>query len=539
METSEPESAQHPGIPSPADSACNHRLASIIFLGALLALHIFLTAGQWSQTFVDGSDHRVHDNALFLRHAAHSNDDTLPDWRKIFGVADYSFDETGAPVTVGHYGKHGILAPSLFRIWAGILGYKEWVIHVFALLGSWLACVAVFLLLRVHRIPFLHSVLSTLVFATIPVRVMYADVWKYEHWSELCILVISLMYSFASQRKWASFLLPIAILLAFHVDYPVYLFVAALLGWHWLRSGKSLPPREVWIWGIAGAVGLGMTVLIQGTLGFSTHSATENMTFRMAGDLESISLLDQLGRQWMQLLANFGPILVLILLSGLCFSVWNPAWRRHPLNRFALMITLATLTWCLVFRNHIWMHHYAQWFFGLAAVLYLAAFLDFVERKIAIASTPSRAWVITPLVIAIVIQAGDGYQLYHRPVQSTLTAADMELLRESDRRLIRLSPEVSGPEIWWNDPAFRYALDPVIHDKSYGFHARLQPNLRMDLQRDAVVVLLNERARAAFRKFSGQYRFIPVRELGRSDHFALLEIRLAPEKPSDPDLKTE
>ena len=56
-----------------------------------------------SEPLIDGRLHTDFDTAAFLLRAFHSNDGAIVDWRKVFGVATYLYDDENKPIALDLY----------------------------------------------------------------------------------------------------------------------------------------------------------------------------------------------------------------------------------------------------------------------------------------------------------------------------------------------------------------------------------------------------------------------------------------------------
>ena len=155
----------------------------------LAAVVIASTGPGWSGRLLDAHLHVNCDTANFLRRAVHSADPHVPDWRTVFGVSRFGYAIEGGPVPTSrqHYGNHGVLQPMLVTAWVRLLGPGEATIRSLHAILTVAAVLLLYGIVRVRISP-LWATLVCGVFLAVPIRVLYADAFKYESGSELAIL---------------------------------------------------------------------------------------------------------------------------------------------------------------------------------------------------------------------------------------------------------------------------------------------------------------------------------------------------------------
>ena len=491
---------QRSGEADPPESTGKHAMGEhrllqpqLLFgLGFAILAQILWSAPRLAEPLVDGMAHVDFDNAIFMRHVAHSLDSKLPDARKVFGVASYVYDEEAEPVRVDHYSHHGVLAPFLLTNFSRLVGNSETTVRSFTLAVSLVTTVALGLLIYSELQSPVIATVFALLHAMLPLRATYLDQWKYEIGVE-CVAIICLAflsyyrrggYTLAKYGFLASFAL------LFHTDYAAFLIAGML----WLSLAIEAHRESDWSLAaaaaIAGITGFVSTAAIQYSLGFDLHEIRNTFLTRTEGGLEGVPLQDVIGRQLLHIDFNYGSAVMLVMISALLYSLMNHQRDRNLCATAGRIFFVTGGLWLLVLRDHSHIHHYAQWWFGSAMVLATAGGIaEFCYANPDSVPTMKRVAIPTgaALLLIVAITSYSSNKSFHEP--SFGTEDDIAMIRTSDRPLVVLSNGLSGPVGWWTGPVIKTYTDPVFSNRKN--QVSVVPNLRGIDFKNRTVVLLN------------------------------------------------
>lgn len=197
----------------------------------------------------------------------HGLDDTIPDARKIFGLATYTYNERNQPVGIEHYSHHGVIMPTALRAWVGLFGPTEATVRSFVLILSLCATVLMYAtlarVLRDARIAFLPGLL----YVFLPIKLTYLDQMKYEVGAELGLLLC--LYALARRPTGAGILFPVAFILLFQTDFAAFAATFLIVVHLFIAGGRTAGKRFAIHAALAGANGRAITMSLQYALGFS------------------------------------------------------------------------------------------------------------------------------------------------------------------------------------------------------------------------------------------------------------------------------
>jgi hypothetical protein len=123
--------------------------------------------------------------------------------------------------------------------------------------------------------------------------------------------------------------------------------------------------------------------------------------------------------------------------------------------------------WMLVLKNHSHIHHFAQWWFGIACVMAIAgSVLEF--RQIPSEMLKKLRFLYVPATVVFVAILGvTGFtsnQSFHSPSFGTIE--DIEVIRLLDLPIVVLNDGSSGPVQWWSGPVIRTYTDPIVSSQN-------------------------------------------------------------------------
>jgi len=433
---------------------------SLIILLVVLAVQVGIAMPFFFLPHARGMHHIEYANARYLLLSVHSNDDTLADWRKFFGTAKYQYDDTNRPTGISYYSHHGMLKPTLTRLAVQLFGPHEVVVRSLCLLFN-LACTALlFAFLVIHlRDPWLCGGIA-LVYITLPLKFTYVDTWKYESAAELFMLTGLVTVSLAGSNRTMRVLYWVSMALMFHTDYPAYLMAGMILG-YLLLTRQNEGNWQLFIEGMAACfVGLVTTAAIQFSLGFGEDILTA-IKGRIGGQLESIPLLQQARIQLIALFKNLGYVGSLIGIVALIYWSVHRSWKE-PVAFAGLAFFSINLAWCLIFRNHVLIHHYAQWFFlPAAALLFALGAADLVKRL------GDKKWIVyTALVAMAAFSAFESYIIAAdlRPTERDL--ANTNAVRSVSEPILVGPDFLSGDQGYWKTVVIDLYTDPIYRDST-------------------------------------------------------------------------
>lgn len=430
-----------------------------LLLGAILALQVLVSLPRLNLPFVDARAHWQHDDALFLLHALHSLDGAVPDARKVFGVARYVYGPDGRPASVTHYSHHPVLTPALFRAWVAATGPAHWSPRLFALLLSLATTWVLFgLLRRLLEDDVLAGALTAL-YAVLPLYLMYQDAWKHEGLAGLLFFSCARLAVEAPTSRHAAAALPWALAALLQAEWAVW---AAGGGLAWLlwRRQPALGRRAA----VGLAAGAAAAVGIALVLGFTPERAAKQALYRAGAQLGDVGFWGWLSGQADYLAFNFGEASVAAFGALLLAAAGGVRGRGTPLGLVALG---AGLAWVGVFRNLSHVHHYAQWYLGIAYVLLAAGALEHLTRAAGVHAARRAAAVALLPLMALSVRAGWKME---RDVRGRVfgQAEDIAVLAGLEGRVVFDPAGTSGPRDWWVSPNVALYTDPVWKRRALG-----------------------------------------------------------------------
>ncbi len=480
------------------------------YAGLVLLVQVAVSLPRLGVPFVEGRAHWTNDDAAMTLRALHSLDRSIESPWKVFGLARYSYDAAGRETGLVEYAHHPVLAAALFRAFARVFGFSEWVSRTFSLafsLGSTVLLVALLY-------PFIGAEaagLCALLYALLPLFYNYQDAWKHETVATFLVLLNFMLALRLDDRRTSRIALAATFFLLFQAEWGVYAIGAGL--WLWLWTTRPKRDRS-YLTRLAatGAASALINVWILCKLGFDADAARRQALYRMSAGLEGVSAGAWLSRQLGFLDLNFAWPNALALAGLLGWSAWRSSrdyWKR-PLPAFGLMTTAAALAWVVCFRNLSWVHHYHQWYLGLGYVLLLAAALERMRKSRAALA------LLVPLLAASAYGARRLEAMIHDG--DFASAADVAAIRDWKGRLIVPSDGSAGPRDWWISPNVALYADP--HYKAWllgGDRAAIRggwtplEDVRAVEPAADLVVTLHDRAAAA--KAAGGLRRLGVARL--------------------------
>jgi len=466
-------------------------LAAVAFVALVLLVQIVIAYPRASQPLIDGRLHTDFDTAAFLLRAFHSNDGTIADWRKVFGVATYLYDDANRPVALDLYANHGVLSPLLLRLYAKVVGYSEWTTRSYSLLVSLLTTVAVFGLLRAATRRAALGFLLTLLYVLLPLKYMYLDRWKYEGMVELVIAATALCLVERERRRGFRYGFLAGMFLLFQTDYTAYLPAVLMVVYLFLLGGyaddRSLGIRAAFV----AAGGVAVAFAIQWSLGFDRDAIARALAIRTAGGMDDVSLWDWVIRHVTQAASNLEPWHAVLMVAALVWGIAVRPGLRDPFVYLGAALVVSTFVYSLVFRNQSYIHHYVLWNYGLAYVLLLGGILGATP---AVQRVGDHVWalVFVPVVALTWITASATEEEYGRAVFGV--ADDIAVIRTVNRRLVYLDDGASGPSGWWAGPVVQLYTDPVFRHSRVTGAGNIEAVRELSPDRDLVVARRDRQA---------------------------------------------
>jgi hypothetical protein len=487
-------------------SAARRRTA--LYVSGILLLQIVVSLPRLNRYFLEGRAHWTSDSAYETLRAIHSLDRTIESPWKIFGLAEYVYDDTGREKGLSHYAHHPALAATLFRAYAAVAGFSHWVPRTFSLIFSLGITVLLFLLLnRELDNPELAAVL-TLLYALLPLNYNYQDAWKHETVATFVVLLNYWLARRLDEGRGVRRTFTAAFFLLFQAEWAVYAIGAGL--WIYLFFTRPKKDRR-FLGGVlaAGAASVLLNVWILYHLGFDWHAMHSQALYRMSAGMAAVAPIGWFRRQLGFAGMNFSPV-NMVLLAALV--LWQAAHLRRaarvPLLVFGGISMLAALAWITVFRNLSYVHHYHQWYLGLAFVLILAGSLEEFQHRWKWSGVKPQ-WAALALLVPLLGASAFGSLRLESDIQEGDFAApeDIVAIRDQTKRLVVASDGSGGPKDWWISPHIKLYSDP--HYKSWvsgipragirGGIVLIEDLKKIDPASDMVVTLKSRQAAAQAR----------------------------------------
>jgi len=468
-------------------------------LGLLLLLQLGFAVPRLTQPQEYYLNWWHHNDARRLWFAVHSNDETIQDIRKVFGVARYVYDEHNQPVAVEHYCHHGTLLSAAFRIVARTFGHTEATMRSYCVAISLGSTAFLFLLVSSVLGRPLLSFLVGLTYVLLPLKFLYLDKCTYGGISELVILAAyyCLYQSRVSRVARCAFLL--CFFLLFHTHWQAWLVAAGILAYLFaVRKGGGF--QKLFLPAMLAAVaGAGSAIVVQYSLGLDFKELLHILVHRTAGSAESVAMTsirwqDYLKRQELTLEGNLGESMMLV--CGLVFTylMIRRALFRNFLLKCSVLMFAVPLLWVAVFWNHSYLHATPQWFVAPGSALLLGGFLATLGDGGLLNGNAARrhvALLFVPLLLMVSIETyweWDGVE-----DRNYGTREDVLAILSFDKRLVFLHP----PKDKFNDDFINWwtyceitglYTDPVFRrSKNVGI-VTPEEITRLDPQRDLLVV---------------------------------------------------
>jgi len=435
------------------------KVISLLSIIVLLGIQAYVCWQNLSYPFVNGQEHFSNNSARYLLLAIHSNDDQTADARKFFGTAKYQYDESNRPQSVSFYAAHGLLKPTVTRITVSLLGPHEWVIRVLCLSFSMACTILLYCLLRTSLVDPVLVFGATLLYVLLPLKFLFVDVWKFESSAELMMLACLFAASQAANSKFARYGYWAAMALAFHSDYPAFLLVGGIL-LAFLFTRKRDKHWALFVEGvIASSVGVVSTGFIQWWLGFGDEIIAK-LKIRTSGQIEHLSWTEQFHQQWEMLLDNLGWYPILALLIGVAYVAAQPRLWKNVAALSGLSFFFINLAWCIIFRNHVHIHGFAQWFFIPATALLVGSMLQDIQNWLRISGWPIGQILGYTLLLFVMLAAGlQAIAFRNNAVTLPYEIVDMRTIESIDAKL-RIVPH-SGDRTYWTNRATELYIDPI------------------------------------------------------------------------------
>jgi hypothetical protein len=492
---------------------------AVATVSLLLLFQLLVSLPRLNLLFVEGRAHWTIDSAYETLHALHSLDRAIESPSKVFGVAEYVYDDAGREVGIVHYAHHPVLAAALFRAYARLAGFGHWVPRSFALLFSMGITILLFVLLeRELRTPDLAAAL-TLLYVLLPLNYNYQDAWKHETVATFVVLLNFWLARRLDEGRAVRLAFAASFFLLFQAEWAVYSIGAGL--WIYLFSTRPRRDRR-FLFGvlIGAAASVVLNVFILYRLGFDRDAMRAQALYRMSAGMGAVAPLDWIRRQLGFSALNFTAVNMALLAVLAAWQLSRPRRAlRVPLLVFGGLSALATLVWIAVFRNLSYVHHYHQWYLGLGFVLILAGSLDeFVaERKWS--GAQARLAMLTLLLPLLAASAYGSLRLESLIHDGDFaSSADIVAIRDQTRRLVVSSTGAGGPRDWWmsshiklySDPHYKSWASGIPRSRIRGGFVLIENLKKIDPESDAVVTL---KRRSAVTQTAAQLRPFGVRRL--------------------------
>ncbi|NQY75028.1 MAG: hypothetical protein HRT90_09735, partial [Candidatus Margulisbacteria bacterium] len=468
----------------------------LCLVGVLLLCQILITLPRLDLPFIDGRLHWFYDNANFTRMAVHSNDDTIKSPLKIFGLASYGYHEDGTIHTLNHYPDHPVLPTTLFKMYTSIVGYHDWVPRTYTLFLSLMITIVLFQLIYTVSGRLWVSAGLTLLYILLPLNFMYQDVFKHEVMVTLCVLLTFYFMTAIPKGVVYRRMFLVSLFFLFHSGWGAY--VPALFMVIYLFFKRKDPQFGTVVWW---ALGVSMTSIIINfsvmyMLGFTPETIQRITKDRMSKGLDVVTHMGWLKKQLGFFSMNFMTVNAVCMgIMALVLVAFIPVSFNYLTFLGWVMIVSASL-WIGVFRNLSFIHHYSQWYFGLAYVGILGGIATSLKDKVTSKSfMKGFGVIICGLCIMTFIGANQLRSSFLGGYMGT--AEDIEVIRNLNRRLVIFSNGASGQKVWWNSVSFSLYADPVYKswksgralNETQGGRIFIDKLDMIDPNRDVVVIL--------------------------------------------------
>ncbi|MBT5855821.1 hypothetical protein HOH87_04210 [bacterium] len=495
---------------------------NLMLVFIILAMQLFISHSRIGEPFLDGRLHYYFDNAKFLTHALHSNDSTFSAPGKLLGVAEYTYSKSGKVTGVDYYANHPLLSPVLFKWFTMVCGYSDWVPRVFSLIISMGVSVLIFALLVTATKSIYASWFLTLLYALNPVNVVYQDVWKYFHLTEL--IVLACIYCFAHLKfhkvyrygLWGFFFL------SFHTDWPAYIAAGALLLFIWVKRKvpeyKRLPLELVGIASISIAINGVLLYLLNG---LTLSPLLSQAALRISGGMSDLSFWGWLYKQFLFLDFNFGQINIAVFCMFAIYMVGARIFVNNVLALGALVVFSMGFFYVIVFKNLSFIYIYSQAYIAVAYVLLIGAILINLKQKVWF----GRHLQLLGVSVIIPVVLLTGFNAYKSMLSireaSVGQAEDINVIRTINRRIVYAENDSSGAVDWWSGPNIKLYSDRIYRKTNRHLGVQNAANLRrLNPKQDVIVVLASRQERKnGLDYFRRRYKIRTMRLYKQSPNF--------------------
>lgn len=462
-------------------------------LAVVLLIQVAPQVHSLNSKFVDGRMHQFFDSSYFLLRSVHSIEGPDQDWRRFMGLTEFRIRPDGSTYEY-FYNHHPVMSPALTRAAVRVFGPSEFVIRSYCLTLSLLATTLIFALLwkQFHNVAL--CVILSLLYAFHPLKYIYTLVWKYESASEVTMLLLLFLVIHFRHRA-RPLALALSAFLLFQTDFAAFIFCGLLVG-GLLFFKPSFATKWDWLSVSAGgSAGLLTTLALQSSIGFGSEAARAFETRRSSG-IDGLSLTQEFLRQWDFLRSNLGDVGILLLLVALGLLIYRR--RADPLSLGGLLFLATNVIWCCVFRNHVYIHGYAQWFFVTSVVLLVAGAIERVMSDTAADKEPDQPRTLrTEFLIAITLAmlvTWQGATIAESQQRKSWYGSEefSRALQGLDRRIVVLPGQLSGPAGWWDTPTARLYCDPIFRKSKNGGIVKAEELIEFHSATDAIVVANSE-----------------------------------------------
>ncbi|MCP4751614.1 MAG: hypothetical protein GY866_12025 [Proteobacteria bacterium] len=471
-----------------------------ILCSLLVLFQVSLSLHRINAPLVDGRQHIYYENARFLMHSYHSNDDSLEDVRKVFGTSSYGYDSDGKPETIGFYNHHPVALHFLLRLYTRVVGYDDWASSTFALFISIGITVFLFLiLLNVTGSPSLSTILTAF-FVVMPIYFTYQNVIKYEATAVL-FMVCSLYFLVKKSTLRISPLtlnrlkdegLPKKTLQKlkklsarqFGSEDDLSKVLAETLDKSQdkqhqasILAGIGREGRDFWGWGFlsvyflsfhsdwpayftSGLVflylfwkrnslpfkGFYLKALVAAVLGIGTNFLILywlGYGFGMMKQyvFDDFSYWDWLVKMWNLLKYNYTEVNIVLLIGSILFLAGLKRKDLSLLSVFGAIILTTSVLYIVLFKRHATIHSFMQYFFGLSLVFLLGEVL-FTLMKWAARQSDSiekriKRMIVSSLLLVFFVVFLNSIDRDIKTRQGSLGKGDdIAMIKETKKRLV-------------------------------------------------------------------------------------------------------
>ncbi len=470
------------------------KLIPLLLLSLILGFQVCISVPRLNLPFVDSRIQWYFDNAFFLNMAVHSHDKTIPDFRKIFGVSSYEYNQFQEPVRVQFYNHHSTLGPALHLQFAKMIGFKEHTPRLFSLLLSLLCSILLFF--TIHKVldSSLIAFILTLLYVTMPLQLFYMDQMKLNIVESVVFFSLLFCYSRLLNWKYVPILFLMSAFLIFHTDYPIFLPAIAVAAFIQIRKEPFGEKTSLWfsrmlpVAILAGLVTAGFILLL---LGFSPTKMNEVASFRMGLDQPALTTGLWLKSQWVFLIDNFGEIHLVFIAMSLIWIVTRPSLLKNFWIFSGTATLISTILYLIVFRNQSFGHHFMQWHTATGYILMLVGFAQVYGWDTSLRKNRTLAILVIPIFLLNFYQ---DYDLYKKCLANEFgSRQDIEIIRKIDNRILYFVNGASGPPDWWAGPVIRLYKDPIYTRKKLPFPEPISEMTFFQPQ-DFLVIIDNQKA---------------------------------------------